>query len=274
MAKVGFIGLGNQGGPIAKRIIDAGHDVTLWARNRKTLEAFVGTGATLAESVIGLAERVEHVGVCVVDDAGVKQICDQLISSMRPGGCILIHSTVNPQLCRQLARRAVDNGLHLLDAPVSGGGSGAAQGTLTVMVGGAESALDTVRPILESYAGLIIHLGDVGCGQNAKLVNNTLMAAHVTIAHHALQVAEALGIEKSALTELVKVSSGRSFGFDVYARQESPSAFQHGAKLLLKDVLLLESAVQDQQADQQNFLSIRELTLPFIQSIADLTTIN
>lgn len=266
MAKVGFIGLGSQGGPMAQRIIDAGHEVTLWARNEKTLEPYVNTGARFAESIVELAEHVEHVGICVVEDAGVQQVCDQLIPAMRSGGCIMIHSTVMPQLCRQLAQQAADRGIELLDAPVSGGGAGAASGNLTVMVGGSETALTAVRPILESYAGMIVHLGAVGCGQNAKLVNNTLMAAHVAIAHYGLQVADSLGIDRSSLVELVKVSSGRSFGFEVYARQESPSAFKHGASLLAKDVLLLEESL----ADKSDLSPIRDLALLFMESIADL----
>lgn len=157
--------------------------------------------------------------------------------------------------------------MELLDAPVSGGGTGAAQGTLTVMVGGSDSALSLVRPILESYAGLIVHLGEVGCGQNAKLVNNTLMAAHVALAHYSLQVADCLGVDRTALADLVRVSSGRSFGFDVYARQPNPAAFQHGAKLLLKDVLLLDDALDE----KSSFMPIRQLTLPLIESIANLT---
>lgn len=272
MAKVGFIGLGSQGAPMAQRIIDAGHEVTLWARSPSTLEPFIHSGATFAESIGELAARSDYVGLCVVDDAGVRQICDELIPSMHTGGCIMIHSTVNPNLCKEIGHAAAEKGIGLLDAPVSGGGTGAAQGTLTVMVGGCASTLDAARPIVESYAGLIVHLGGIGCGQQAKLVNNTLMAAHVAIAHHALQLAEALGMDRDALVKLVNVSSGRSFGFDVYARQESPSAFQHGAQLLLKDVLLLESALEGHSKDHADFSSIRDLTLPFIHSILNTSS--
>lgn len=127
---------------------------------------------------------------------------------MRPGGCIAIHSTVHPDLCSELARQAAEHGLSLIDAPVSGGGGGAAAGTLTVMVGGATEAVTKAQPLFETFATLIVHLGDVGAGQMAKLVNNALMAAHVAIAHQGLEAATALGIDRDALIELVKVSSG------------------------------------------------------------------
>jgi len=173
----------------------------------------------------------------------VQQVCDELLSAMRAGSRLVIHSTVHPQTCVRLAQQAASRGIALIDAPVSGGGAGAAAGKLTVMVGGEAEAVAVARPVFESFAGLIVHLGGVGAGQAAKLVNNTLMAAHFSIAHHALAAAAELGIERKALAELVAVSSGRSFGFEVYARQPSLAAFAHGAKLLAKDVRLLSEAV-------------------------------
>ena len=107
------------------------------------------------------------------------------------------------------------------------------------MVGGDPAVIAAARPIFETFGGLIVHVGDVGAGQMAKLVNNALMAAHLAIAHHGLEAAARLGMDRKALSELVKVSSGRSFGFEVYARLPNPSAFEHGAKLLAKDVRLL-----------------------------------
>ena len=180
---------------------------------------------------------------------------------MRTGGCIVIHSTVHPELCKQLAQQAAIHGLSLIDAPVSGGGAGAAAGTLTVMVGGEEKDVEAVRPVLETFAGLIVHLGGVGAGQMAKLVNNALMAAHVAIAHNGLEAAAALGIDRAALVELVKVSSGRSFGFEVCSRLPNPAAWKHGAALLAKDVRLLGEALGESPA----FTPFRDLTAPFFR---------
>ena len=245
MNKYGFIGLGSQGAPMARRMIDSGLPTVLWARRQETLEPFADSGAGFAASVAELGEQVHYAAICVVDDAGVQDVCDQLMPAMRPGGLIVIHSTVNPDLCKRLAIQAAENELELIDAPVSGGGQGAADKTLTVMVGGNAQVVEAARPVLETFAGLIVHLGDVGAGQNAKLVNNALLTAHLAVAHHGLEAAKVLGIEKEAFVELVKVSSGRSYGFEVCARLPNPEAFEHGAKLLAKDLALLGETLGD-----------------------------
>lgn len=260
MSKLGFIGLGSQGAPMARRMIDAGHEVVLWARRPETLEPFADTKAEIASTIAELGEQVEFCGICVVDDTGVQQVCDELIPSMAQGGRIAIHSTVHPDLCKALAEKAVAHDLSLVDAPVSGGGEGAEAGTLTVMVGGDEQSVEAVRPIFETFAGLIVHLGGVGAGQNAKLVNNAMMAANLAVAHHGIEAAAVLGIDGHAFAELVKVSSGHSFGFDVRARMPGPTAFNHGATLLAKDVRLLGEAL----GDEASLRPIRDMAMSFV----------
>jgi 3-hydroxyisobutyrate dehydrogenase len=262
MTKVGFIGLGSQGGPMARRIVDAGYPLVLWARRAEALQPYADTAAEIANSVSELGARCDHVGICVVDDAGVQQVCDQLMPAMHAGGRIVIHSTIHPDTCAALAAQAATHGLSLIDAPVSGGGSGAAAGTLTVMVGGDPDVLEAARPIFETFAGLIVHLGEIGAGQKAKLINNTLMAANLAAAHYALTAAATLGIERAALIELIKLSSGRSFGFEVAARMAKPTAFAHGAQLLAKDVRLLGETIGDDAA----YALLRDVTTPFLDA--------
>jgi 3-hydroxyisobutyrate dehydrogenase-like beta-hydroxyacid dehydrogenase len=237
--RTGFIGLGSQGGPMARRMVEAGYRLTLWARRPEALQPFSDTSADYATSIAALGARVDHVGICVVDDEDVRQVCAELIPAMPAGGRIVIHSTVHPRTCIDLAASAASCGLALIDAPVSGGGPGAAAGTLTVMAGGDAAAVAAASPVFATFANVIVHLGAVGAGQSAKLVNNALMAAHVALGWHALETGSALGIDRAALTDLVKISSGRSYGFEVAARLPSPSAFAHGARLLAKDVRLL-----------------------------------
>jgi 3-hydroxyisobutyrate dehydrogenase-like beta-hydroxyacid dehydrogenase len=260
MSKIGFIGLGSQGAPMARRILDAGFPLMLWARRPQALEAFTGTGAEFAASIADLAAQVEHVGICVVDDAGVEQVVAQLLRSMQSGSRIAIHSTVQPDLCRELARKARQKNIQLIDAPVSGGGVGAAAGALTVMVGGEATAVSAATPIFKTFATQIVHLGGVGAGQTAKLVNNALMAANLALAHHALEMSDVLGIDRPALIELIKASSGRSFGFEVRARMTTPAAFRHGASLLAKDVCLLGASMED----NADFLPLRDAAMPFL----------
>lgn len=256
----GFIGLGSQGAPIARRMIEAGFDVTLWARRPASLAAFADMHVRTAASVAELGAQADHVGICVVDDAGVREIADALIPAMRPGSRILIHSTVHPDTCTQLAQHASFHGIQLLDAPVSGGEPAAKAGTLTVMVGGDALAFTAARPVMESFGKLIVHLGGVGAGQKAKLINNALMAAHMALAHHAMQLGSKLQIDRAALLELIKHSSGRSFGFETYARLPTPQAFAHGGALLAKDLRLLSAL----QAGDSDVAAIRDTALPFI----------
>lgn len=260
MNRFGFIGLGSQGGPMARRMIDAGLPTILWARRAQTLEPFADSTAEVATSIAELGASVLHVGICVVDDAGVQQVCDSLIPVMRPGSRIVIHSTVNPELCRRLAKAAGKREIALMDAPVSGGGESAQAGTLTVMVGGEARDVAAAKPVLETFAGLILHLGDVGAGQNAKLVNNAMMSANLAIAHHGLAAAETLGIAREAFVDLVKVSSGRSLSFEVRARMPNPGAFEHGAMLLAKDLGLLGEAM----GDDPSFRTIRDVSRSFL----------
>jgi len=266
MTKVGFIGLGSQGAPMARSIAEAGYPLVLWARRPEALAPFADTLAETASSIAELGSRCEHVGVCVVDDAGTTQVCEELMTTMRPGSRIAIHSTVHPNTVIALAKKAAERRIGLVDAPVSGGGPAAAARTLTVMIGGDEADFAAIRPIMESFAGLLVRVGDVGAGQTAKLVNNALMAAHVAMAHHALNAATSLGLDRAALKEIVKVSSGRSYGFEVYARLPSPGAFGHGAKLLAKDVRLLGEVL----GADSSFAPFRDVALPFLGTIVGL----
>jgi 3-hydroxyisobutyrate dehydrogenase-like beta-hydroxyacid dehydrogenase len=259
--QTGFIGLGSQGGAMARRMVEGGYDLKLWARRPESLAPYRDTAATYSVSLQELAMACDHVGICVVDDDGVKEICAQLIPAMKAGSRIVIHSTVHPQTCVELELQARARGIDVIDAPVSGGGQGATAGTLTVMVGGEAKAVAAARPIFETFAGLIVHLGCVGTGQLAKLVNNSLMAAHVALGYEALAAGSALGIDRGAMVELVRASSGRSFGFDVASRLPSPSAFAHGAKLLAKDVRLLGEVLGNHSA----FLPFQQVAGPFLQ---------
>ncbi len=260
---IGFVGLGSQGAPMARRIVEAGYPLLLWARRPEALAAF---GDTKAESVRNLAElgaRADHVGVCVVDDAGVREVVDALVPHMRPGSRIAIHSTIHPDTCRTLAQRAAKCHIALIDAPVSGGGPGATAGTLTVMIGGDPAAVAAARPVFQTFGSTLAHLGGVGAGQLAKLVNNSLMAANMALADAALGTGAALGLDQAALSELVKVSSGRSYGFEVRARLPNIGLFAHGAKLLAKDVGLLTSLLTNDPA----CAVLRDAAEPFLDRI-------
>jgi 3-hydroxyisobutyrate dehydrogenase-like beta-hydroxyacid dehydrogenase len=246
-------------------MIDAGLPVALWARRPETLEAFADSAAELFSDIEDFARRIDYLGICVVDDNDVKSVCERVIPQLQPGSTLVIHSTVSPTLCQTLAAQAAGCGLSLLDAPVSGGSPAAEAGTLTVMVGGDAAVLEKVRPVLETFSALIVHLGAVGAGQHAKLINNSLMAANMGLALCALQAADVLALARQPFIELIKASSGRSFGFEVCSRLPRPSAFEHGARLLAKDVALLGDAILgDESTASDSFTVIESASRAFL----------
>ena len=217
--KVGFIGLGDQGAPMARRIIDAGFPTTLWARRETSLTSFRESPAEFASSPRELAAKSELVEICVGGDADVKQVMigdEGILSGASPGLIVAIHSTVDPETCYWLATKADDVGVTLIDAPVSGTGDAAAVGTLCVIVGGPHSAIETCRPVFASYGNPILHVGSLGSALLAKLVNNALVAANMWAAHGALELGAALGLDSDVLLPVLQCASGRSFGLDVF----------------------------------------------------------
>ena len=261
---VGFVGLGSQGGPMARRIVEAGFPLLLWARRPETLASYRDTAAQFVTDLADLGARSDHVGVCVVDDAGVREVVGALLATMRAGSRIAIHSTIHPDTCIALARQAAERAVAVVDAPVSGGAPAAAAGTLTVMVGGDTAAVSAARPVFETFSGLIAHLGGIGAGQFAKLVNNSLMAANMALADAALGVGAALGLDRAALIEMVKASSGRSYGFEVRARLPDIAMFGHGARLLAKDLNLLKAVLSNEPCTD----TLRGAAEPFLERIA------
>jgi 3-hydroxyisobutyrate dehydrogenase-like beta-hydroxyacid dehydrogenase len=215
--RVGFIGLGSQGGPMARRIIDAGYPVTLWARRAAALEPFAGTQAKIAGSPAELAAGADLVCVCVVADADVEEVVTGsggVLGGLRAGGVIAVHSTVHPDTCRRLAAEAAAGNVRLIDAPVSGGGPAAAAGRLLVMAGGDEATVEFCRPVFATYGDPIVHLGPVGAGQVTKLLNNVLFTAHLGAAASLLGLGQALGVDPLRLAGVISHGSGNSFALE------------------------------------------------------------
>jgi 3-hydroxyisobutyrate dehydrogenase-like beta-hydroxyacid dehydrogenase len=219
--KVGFIGLGSQGAPMARRIIDAGYPMTLWARRPATLAPFADTGATVAGSPAELAAASDLVCLCVVGAADVDEVATGdhgLLAGLRPGSVIAVHSTVHPKACQLLAEKAAAKGVFVLDAPVSGGGPAAAEGRLLVMVGGDADVAERCRPVFETYAESVVHLGALGSGQVTKLLNNLLFTANLATAATTLAFGRALDVAPGGLAEVLSRGSGNSFALNTIAR--------------------------------------------------------
>lgn len=248
MRTVGFVGLGHMGGAMARRIVDAGWPTVLWARRPEVLDGYAGDRVTVAATPADLAAAVDLVGVCVWADDDVREVVageHGLLDGCRPGTVLAVHSTVLPATCRELAGLAADRGVAVLDAPVSGGRDVALAGALTVAVGGDEAVLARCRPVLESYAGSVAHVGDVGAGQVAKLINNALLAANLAVADDALSLGGRLGLDPEALTIFLREGSGRSYGLDPALRCRTSGATRQVARPALeKDVALLAAEAE------------------------------
>ena len=242
--RVGFIGLGSQGGPMARQIVDGGYHTTLWARRPASLEPFADTAAKVAGSPAELGAASDLVCICVVGDADVEEVLGGdtgVLAGMTAGGIIAIHSTVHPDTCRNLAETAAAQGISLIDAPVSGGGPAAAERRLLVMAGGDPDVLERCRPVFETHANAIVHLGGVGAGQITKLLNNLLFTANLATAKTALALGEALGVSTESLTDVMSHGSGNSFALNSIGRFGGSLDLlaSVAAELLRKDVRLV-----------------------------------
>jgi 3-hydroxyisobutyrate dehydrogenase len=267
--KVGFIGLGSQGGPMARRIVEGGYPTTLWARTPATLEPFADTPAKVAESPAELAAVSDLVCLCVVGDADIEEITgDQhgLLAAMKPGSVIAVHSTVHPHTCRKLAKQAAAQGVSVVDAPVSGGGGAAEQRRLLVMVGGDADVVERCRPVFETYGDPVVHLGELGSGQTTKLLNNLLFTANLGTAATALSLAKALGVSPDRLIEVVSRGSGNSFALNALGGIGGLERLAGLAGTLLqKDVRLVAELAERAAAHPGAVLDAADATLTLME---------
>ena len=211
--RVGFIGLGSQGGPMARRIAQGGFETTLWARRAASLEPYADTHAKSAATPADLAGASDLVCLCVVGDDDVREVLygeTGVLAGLSEGGVIAIHSTVHPDTCREIAEKASAQGVSVIDAPVSGGAPAVEEGTLLVMVGGDEEVVDRCRPVFATYADPIVHLGPLGAGQATKILNNLLFSANLGSAVSTLELGESLGIAREKLVEVLNRGSATS----------------------------------------------------------------
>jgi len=273
-ARVGFIGLGSQGGPMARRIVEEGYPLAVWARRPDSVEPFADTAATVAASPAELGAASDIVGVCVVADTDVEDVLlrpDGVLAGMAPGGIVAIHSTVHPDTCRRLAERAADRDVAVVDAPVSGGGIAAAARRLLVMAGGEDEYVARCRPVFETFADPVIHLGPLGSGQMAKLLNNLVFTAQITLALDTFSFADRLGVDGAALADVLAHGSGGSRAAAILAATGFDTTGLRGAaELLRKDVdLVLDVAQHRHAAAPDAIVALARSTLATLASTAE-----
>jgi 3-hydroxyisobutyrate dehydrogenase len=249
--RVGFIGLGSQGTPIAERIANSGTcETVVWARRQEALAPFRDGSATIADSVAELGAGLDLLATCVFDADGTREVLfgpGGAAHTMPTGAIVMCHSTVSPQEIREISHEAADTfGLRVLDAPVSGGAPKAAAGELVVMVGGDEATYQEAAPVIATYSNLTVRVGLVGAGQQAKLLNNAVFAAHIGLAHDAFDAGRRLGLDAAALGQILRNGSGRSYGLELFVNAGSIEPMKHSPlrPALTKDVDLLARVLE------------------------------
>ena len=215
--KIGFIGLGNMGAPMALNLLKAGNAVSVFDVNAKAVQTLVdadakATGspkaaATGAECVVTMLPAAAHVGSVLSGDDGV-------LAGISKGVMIIDSSTIDPASVKAFAELAAQHGNPFVDAPVSGGTSGAAAGTLTFMVGGSPNVYEQVKPVLLAMGKNIIHCGDTGTGQIAKICNNLVLGVTMAAVAEAMSLGAALGVDPKVLGALINTSTGRCWSSD------------------------------------------------------------
>ena len=267
--RVAFIGLGNMGLPMARNLLAAGHEVIGYDVAGVALEGGT-TARTMADAVAG----AEVVVTMLPNGAILRDVAAEVIPLMEEGSVLLDCSTVDVESARAVAEMASARGIAAIDAPVSGGTSGAAAGTLTFMAGGSAEALDKVRPLLDVMGGRTVHCGEAGSGQAAKICNNMILGVTMAVTCEAIALADALGLERQALFDVVSTSSGQSWSTTTYfpapgVGPTSPADNDYrpgfAAALMLKDLRLSQQAAEESAAETPMGAAATELYRTFVE---------
>ncbi|MFC5738500.1 3-hydroxyisobutyrate dehydrogenase [Sinirhodobacter huangdaonensis] len=251
--KIGFIGLGNMGGPMAANLVKAGHEVTGF-----DLSAPMPEGVAKAASAAAAAQGAEVVFTMLPNGAILRAVAVEVIPAMPKGAVLCDCSTVDVESARAVAEQAVAAGLAALDAPVSGGVGGATAGTLTFMVGGPDAAFATVQPLFDIMGQKAVHCGASGAGQAAKICNNMILGVTMIATCEAFALADKLGLDRSRMFDVVSTSSGYSWTMNAYCpapgvgpTSPADNDYKPGfaAELMLKDLRLSQQAAEAADAD-------------------------
>jgi 3-hydroxyisobutyrate dehydrogenase len=256
MARIGFIGLGNMGLPMAQNLIKAGHAVTGLDVSKTQVDKLVEAGGEAAGSVKEASSGVDFVVTMLPAGAQVRDVYlgnDGVIAAASQGTLLIDSSTIDVETARAVSSAAQGKGLAMLDAPVSGGVGGAQGATLTFMVGGADAAFERAKPILETMGKTIVHAGGAGNGQVAKICNNMILGVSMIAVSEAFVLAEKLGLDAQKLFDISSKSSGQCWSMTSYCPVPGPVPaspanrdYQAGftAAMMLKDLRLAQDAAK------------------------------
>ena len=256
MARIGFIGLGNMGLPMAQNLLKAGHKVQGFDVSKAQMDALVASGGAAASSVKAAASGAEIVVTMLPAGQHVREVytgTDGVLSAAGSNTLLIDSSTIDVDSARAVAAAAEKKGLPMLDAPVSGGTGGATAGTLTFMVGGDDAAFTRAKPVLEHMGKTIVHAGGAGNGQAAKICNNMILGVSMIAVSEAFVLAEKLGLDAQKLFDISSKSSGQCWSMTTYCPVAGPVptspanrdyAAGFTAAMMLKDLKLAQEAAK------------------------------
>ncbi len=256
MARIGFIGLGNMGMPMALNLIKAGHALTGYDVSPKAIEAVKSAGGAAGKSIAAIAAESEIVVTMLPSGKEVREVYlapGGITAAAKPGTLVIDSSTIDVDTARAVAKAAEAKGLPMLDAPVSGGVGGAQAGTLTFMVGGSAAAFERAAPVLANMGKTIVHAGAAGAGQAAKICNNMILGSSMIAVSEAFVLAEKLGLDAQKLFDISSKSSGQCWSMTSYcpvpgpvpaspANRDDQAGFT--AAMMLKDLKLAQDAAR------------------------------
>ncbi|MEM9577204.1 MAG: 3-hydroxyisobutyrate dehydrogenase [Pseudomonadota bacterium] len=267
--KVGFIGLGNMGAPMAANLARAGMQVVGYDTAETQAE-----GVTMAAAAAEAAREADIVITMLPNGAILRNVAEEVIPAMKPGALLLDCSTVDVDSARAVAGIAEGLGLSFVDAPVSGGIGGAAAGTLTFMAGGSDAGFAIAKPLFDIMGQKAVHCGDAGAGQAAKICNNMILGATMIATCEAFALADKLGLDRARMFDVVSTSSGYSWSMNAYCPApgigpQSPADNDYtpgfAAELMLKDLGLSQQAAESVDADTPMGALAEELYRRFVE---------
>ena len=249
--KIGFIGLGNMGAPMVKRLVASGHDITGYDVMESAMAALSEVKMSFSKDILTAAREQDVVITMLPSGEALIKVVEAIIPVMPKGSCFIDCSTVDINTTRQVATLLKNAAIHVLDAPVSGGVGGAVAGTLTFMVGGSEDSFAIGNPLFKIMGKRVIHCGADGAGQAAKICNNMILGVTMIATCEAFALADDLALDRQKLFDVVSTSSGNSWSMSTYCPApgvgpESPSDNDYlpgfSASLMLKDLMLSQEA--------------------------------
>jgi 3-hydroxyisobutyrate dehydrogenase-like beta-hydroxyacid dehydrogenase len=243
--RIGFIGAGRIGAPMARALAARGAEVSVYARRAAVRDELAATGCRAVASIAGLGCGNDLVISCVFSDAQFESIAGQIAAILGPGSVFASHTTGSPTTMRRFAARLADEGrdAHVVDAPFSGTPDNIQATTLTVLLGGEKEDVDRVEPAVRAYAGTVIRTGDLGSALVLKLINNIVFAANVQVGLEVARLAEQAGIPMSSVYQVFAASSGGTKAIGVMEQFGAPQVFADQVRpFMVKDVAACEQA--------------------------------